>query len=167
MNAVVKLNPQPVKRLLPTADNLAPMLACGALHSRLLAAVPRTVVETMTRDDIPKLKAYLDTADDMAKPIEDVEMVLHLQRLFQHYPAFDMSDEAQATRWEDWIEVMGDIPADVLIAACRIWLESAERFAPSPGQLLSKVGGSNHWGKTRDIYRRRAADVLALLEARG
>ena len=118
----------------------------------------------MTAADVPALRAYIDEAERLARPASEAEMIVLLERLFLHYPAPVHSDAANAMRWLDWLDDFGDMPPDVLAAACREWRNGDNRFAPAPGQLKALVGGKDHWGKMRVAYLERAQAVLAILE---
>jgi len=89
-----------------------------------------------------------------------------LEALFLHYPARALSQAEHGLIWADWIDDLADVPVDLLASACRMWRRSSERFAPTPGQLLAKVGGERHWGLVRATLARRAQTVLDLVEGR-
>jgi hypothetical protein len=97
--------------------------------------------------------------------VHEDEAIRLLEGLFLHYPARALSLAESAVIWADWVEDLCDLPEDVLSSACRMWRRSSERFAPSPGQLLAKVGGPKHWGLERRAFVRRAIEVLAIVEA--
>lgn len=157
----------PPTKALPSADNPAPSLACEPLHWRLSAGVAREAAATMGPGDLPALRAYIAEAERVNRPAREEEIAAHVERLRLHYPATaNMGETAQALAWEDWFSDLGDVPPDVIEAACVAWRRSDARFAPSPGQLMAKVGGANHWGKARLLYERRARDVLRLIEER-
>lgn len=149
---------------LPEADSRHPRLEGLELHSRLLNSVPREVAKRMTAEDIPALRSYLSEAKALARPVGETEAIRTLEALFLHYPARALSQAEHGLIWGDWIDDLADIPADMLASACRMWRRSSERFAPSPGQLLAKVGGSKHWGLERKAFVRRAEEVLSLVE---
>lgn len=131
----------------------------------MLSAVPRELARTMTAADLPALRSYLSEAQRWARPVHEDQAIRLLEGLFLHYPARALSVAESAVIWADWVEDLGELPEDVLSSACRMWRRSSERFAPSPGQLLAKVGGSKHWGLERRGYVRRASETLAILEA--
>lgn len=116
----------------------------------------------MTRQDLPALRSYVLEAQRLAEPAKDRLVVQVLEGLFLHYPARNLSVEEAAVLWADWIRDFRDVPEDLLRAACDGWRRSAERFAPSPGQLLAQIGGSNHWGRLRLHLLARAAETLRL-----
>lgn len=89
--------------------------------------------------DMPSLIQICDELQDSLRPASRTEIVRHVGALSLHYPQPDLPEAAHATRWDDWLSDFAEVPADILEAACRDWRRSAERFAPSPGQLLEKV----------------------------
>ena len=113
--------------------------------------------------DLPELQAYKAEAERICVPITPRALIRHLEALFLLYPARDMTEAENSIVWAAWIEDFADVPEDILVVACRTWRRSAERFAPSPGQLLAIIGGEAHWGKTRQRYADRAATVLEFL----
>lgn len=161
MNALATIDP-----ILPTQACRSPSLEGLALHSLLLSAVPREVARTMTAADVPALMSYLSEARRLARPVDETVAIQMLEALFLHYPQRSLKPEESAVIWADWCDDLADVPPDVLAAACRIWRRSSERFAPSPGQLLAKVGGSRHWGTERHVWLKRAADVLDIVRDR-
>lgn len=146
----------------PTEGQPSPTLAAMALHSRLFAELPAKVARTITRQDLPALRSYVLEAQRLTKPATDRLIVRVLEGLFLHYPARNLSTEEAAVLWGDWVEDFADVPEDLLRSACDGWRRSSERFAPSPGQLLAQIGGSNHWGHVRASLLKRAAEVLRL-----
>jgi hypothetical protein len=129
----------------------------------LLAGPAAEVAARFSDSDAAALRAYVAEARRLTVPAEPTSIVAHVERLGLHYPQPRLEPAHHALRWDDWLEDLADVPEDVLIAACRIWRRSNERFAPSPGQLLAQVGGRRHWGLTRQIFLRRALEVQALL----
>jgi hypothetical protein len=73
------------------------------------------------------------------KPADAGDVAANLEALAGFYPmkALDAGDMAIWRR--SWKEDLGDVPADILAEACRLWRTSEERWFPTPGQLLALI----------------------------
>jgi hypothetical protein len=151
---------------LPTAADPVPTLTCMALHSRLICGLPKEVARTLTQDDLPALRVYWEEAKRLLQPASTTAIVKHLTRLSWHYPQPDLPQEALVSRWGDCIEDFKDIPEDLIDAACILYRNSTAQFAPTPGRLKEMIGGENYWGRARQLYERRARQLIEILENR-
>ena len=61
------------------------------------------------------------------------------ERLSLHYPNMARTEREAELMVQDWLEDLGEFPADLIADACRIWRNSTQRFFPTTGQLLDPV----------------------------
>lgn len=129
---------------LPTPANPAPpTLADNPLWRRLTASgnlTDRVGWGEFGHADLPEMRAFIAQAEALLVPAPRKALVLELEKLFGHYPASNFDGAAGEARWLDWIADLGDAPLDAVQAACRDWRRSPARFAPTPGQLIEKMG---------------------------
>lgn len=124
----------------PTPDNPAPTLASMPLHAWLIGGGPNELAAKVTPDMLPSLRAYQTEAARITSGCDDPAFVLgHIVRLMAHYPPTASSARLDELRWDDWVEDLGDIPADLIEAGCRLWRSSGETWAPTPGRFLEKL----------------------------
>jgi hypothetical protein len=147
---------------LPTEQDTVPTLTSRALHSRLLEGPAHELVRhgRLTEADLPALRDFHAECRRLLVGSSAEVVTMQVGKLSLHYPQPSMDENANATRWEDWFDDFGDIPADILESACRAWRRSDNRFAPSPGQLLAKCVEV----KTRQYLEQRSAKAIELLE---
>ncbi len=94
----------------------------------------------------------------------DAEIFSEIEALASRYPqARPLDGEIGKRWWRDWLEDLGDVPADLLLEACRRWRNSTEKWMPSPGQLKSTIESEL---RTRHAQVRRAKEWLAIAEAK-
>jgi hypothetical protein len=153
---MTSLTVQPAE--LPTKDRPVPISANELLLRSLTKGGLLTTrifdLGEFTKDDLPalySLKAELGQMDGPAKP---AEIVVELEKLFSHYPQQELPENALKSRWRDWLTDLAGAPLDAVRAACRDWRRSAERFAPTPGQLIEKL----------EVYTRPRKTALSLTE---
>jgi hypothetical protein len=127
------------------------------LHARLLEGSAKTLLEagSMKMEDLPALKSYISECERSLRPCPSQTLMAYLAKLLSHYPQPDLPDGVNDARWDDWMEDFAEVPEDWVRAACASWRRSAQRFAPSPGQLLELTNGY----KVRAVYLKRAKDV--------
>ena len=128
------------KDLIPAEPRVATPDESEALWRRLTPSKGETVAGLLrsgraSAADEPAIRSALA---DVSRPAAERERVALLEALFQHYPARNLGP-GEKQFWLDWLMDTRDLPASVLADACGKWRRSAERFAPSPGQLLGKV----------------------------
>jgi hypothetical protein len=96
---------------------------------------------TYKATDIPDLRAMLGEVEASLSAVSPTALVAHLERLFVHYPQPALNDSQLESRWQDWLDDLGALPADIVEAGCRDWRRSTANYAPTPGQFLDQVGG--------------------------
>lgn len=96
----------------------------------------------LTAEDLPSLLAMREATTSANRPVDKGTAMMLLEKLFQHYPPKSLNAAAQKSSWEDWLEDVGHLPADVLADACRSWRRADNKFSPAPGQLLALVDTS-------------------------
>lgn len=144
---------------LPTPENYAPTLSAMRLHALLLGGGALTLMRqaVLSKADLPDLRSYSSEAHRLLQPATDIEISYWVTRLRRHYSNAPLDQDG----FDDWVMDLGDVPLDVLIAACRDWRRSPAKWAPTPGQLRELMVDL----KIRRTLAERADTVLRMLEA--
>jgi hypothetical protein len=86
----------------------------------------------LTEADLPALRDFHAECRRLLVGSSAEVVTMQVGKLSLHYPQPSMDENANATRWEDWFDDFGDIPADILESACRAWRRSDNRFGKPP-----------------------------------
>jgi len=97
----------------------------------------------------------------LCKPATPKEIAGRIEALTVHYWDRQRDEASSRIYVRDWVDDMGEVPADILEAACVAWRRSDARFMPTPGQLLKLAGEIQYW---REFYLQRAIRLLKASE---
>lgn len=97
------------------------------------------------------------------KPARLDEFALIVERFALHFPENRWSIEERRAVMEDWRRLLGDLPPDILQAACDAYLMQPTRWFPTCGQLYAVA--EKHWAYRKHLAR-RANDAMVLIQDR-
>lgn len=111
----------------------------------------------------PKTRDGLrQTCSAIKRAPTDEEIVACIEALSSFYPDTGaLSEQARRLRWRIWLDKLADTPADLMALACDRWLDSTERFMPTPGQLKALIADEL---RIRSLQVQRAREWLAMSE---
>ncbi len=109
---------------------------------------------------LEEAKTLLDAA---LFPATAKEIGGHVGTLMLHYPPRTLSPSDRRIVAEDWLSDFGDVPADILQAACQQWRRSPNTYAPTPGHLLELAKPPL---ETRRLWLRLATEILERQKAK-
>jgi hypothetical protein len=144
---------------LPTIDNPAMSVSSLRLHECLAKGTLAAAAE-LTPKDLPELLDYKRECERLLVYSTPTQIAEELVVLFSFYPAQKLPESVGDAKLKLWLNDLRELPYDVLKAACATWRRSTEKFAPSPGQLLSTVDPIM---SIRRGYYRRVASVIEII----
>lgn len=110
--------------------------ACWKL---LGSGMPETLIRRLSPELLRGLTINAENLYASVTPASAEFTIIELRKLAAHYPMVVRTQAEETSRWNDWLEDLGDIPRDILTAGCAIWRRSDEAFFPAPGQLLAII----------------------------
>ena len=156
MNALTTIRLPP-----PTADEPIPTIA-GTHGLTLLRSAPVSSLIQSQSEDLEAMKETALAICASLTPPRDEVIALEIESLSLHYPAMSRTRAESQLVIRHWLADLADIPADLIVEACRLWRNSAERFFPTPGQLKALV---EPMLKHRQALAKRANDFLEAIAA--
>lgn len=105
-------------------------------------------------------RAALVAIDERLTPASEGEIKVILGRLRLHYGMPDLSPEQYQLYWQDYLDDLAHLPADVIEKAAIGWRRKvpAEKYFPKPADLLTIV-------RAQRVYEDRACRARDKLEA--
>ena len=155
MNALTVKTEPPLPR--PTSEEPLPKLAGTPGLTLLRRGTPFQILPTLSPEEVEQARAAAREICASLTPARADEIAVFYEQLSLHYPQFPRSSAESRMVVENWLEDLADYPADLIAEACRRWRRSAEKFFPSPGQLLKHI---EPMLKHRQALQRRAVDFL-------
>lgn len=75
-----------------------------------------------------------------SQPADRIFIADQIARLSRHYGAQKMTPAEAATVVADFIEDLGDVPAWLVVEACKRWRNNPQNiYRPTPGQLRASI----------------------------
>jgi len=148
----------------PSTTNPLPAIAAlpgTPLLKKLIGHGPRK--PTPTPDEIALIQPVTKLLAASLAPAKPARAAQLITRLIGHYPQQAQSDDIRAGIAEDWLEDLAHLPEDVIDAACAGWRRAANKFAPTPGQLLAIA---NPIVTIRRFLAQQGAQITGLPEAK-
>lgn len=139
------LAPHQVRNSLPAKQILE--LTSPRLR-QLLTGEPdnRTAIEAIATDPVALAEASAILAGlerEASAPAGPDGVVDVVGRRFAIYPQPERSGPEASAWWDDYIEVLAEVPKPVLEAAMVAWIRTAAEFMPKPGQLYGLTSGAH------------------------
>lgn len=128
-----------------------------------LTYLPTATARTLAAQNPSGLREECRRALDLLAPVKPVQFAVEFERMVVHYWHGGLSaGEARVLR-EDWLRLLGHLPADLMRLGVDRYLLSKNRHKPTPGTFLELVAKDLSLRRT---LARRAQETLLLLDGR-